>query len=236
MQCPFCEPQVKDLPIVERNEHCLAIDVADEILAGSRIIVPRQHRTTPFELTEAEITATFELLRAAKSEIDSALSPDGYNIGWNWRGNRRAGGIPCTPSCRPTIPRRAPRRQGDSFLVEAGEQSAPRQIVYCSQIASRTELTHASSRRGAPTHTSKTISPAATPDPHKHNTQLHYVHTRPASRASSTWQYVQWGFVAVPDAFKAAPTVLLAGRFPSTPGMSRRRGGRCSRTGAWRAR
>ncbi|MDE2900430.1 MAG: HIT family protein [Chloroflexota bacterium] len=83
MQCPFCKPHVEDLPIVGRNEHCLSIDVADEILAGSRIIVPRQHRATPFEMTEAEITATFELLRAAKLEIDSAMSPDGYNIGWN---------------------------------------------------------------------------------------------------------------------------------------------------------
>ena len=83
VQCPFCDPQVEDEPIVGRNEHCLAIDARDEILLGSRIIVPRQHRTSPFELTEEEITATFELLRAAKSETDSSMSPDGYNIGWN---------------------------------------------------------------------------------------------------------------------------------------------------------
>lgn len=83
MRCPFCGPHVGVQPIVGRNEHCFAIDVRDQILVGSRIIVPRQHRTSPFELTAEEITATFELLRIAKFEIDSSMSPDGYNIGWN---------------------------------------------------------------------------------------------------------------------------------------------------------
>ena len=76
-------PQVEVEPIVGRNEHCLTIDIRDEILFGSRIIVPRQHRTSPFDLTKEEITATFELLRAAKGEIGSSISPDGYNLGWN---------------------------------------------------------------------------------------------------------------------------------------------------------
>ena len=84
MQCPFCHPQVEAEPIVGRNEHCLAIGVQDEILIGSRIIDPRQHRTSPFELTEEEIVATFDLLRAAKYEVDSSMSPDGYNIEWNY--------------------------------------------------------------------------------------------------------------------------------------------------------
>ena len=83
MQCPFCDPQVEVNSIVGRNEHCLAIDIHDEILVGSRIIVPRHHRASPFELKEEEIMATFELLRAAKTEIDSSMSPDGYNLGWN---------------------------------------------------------------------------------------------------------------------------------------------------------
>ena len=81
--CPFCYPQVEAEPIVGRNEHCIAIDVRHNILAGSRIIVPRQHRISPFDLTEEEIAATFELLRAAKEEIDALLSPDSYNLGWN---------------------------------------------------------------------------------------------------------------------------------------------------------
>ena len=83
MQCPFCYPQVESEPIVGRNKHCIAIDVGHNILVGSRTIVPRQHRISPFNLTEEEITATFELLRAAKAEIDASISPDGYSLGWN---------------------------------------------------------------------------------------------------------------------------------------------------------
>ena len=84
MQCPFCDPQVASEPIVAQNEYCISIDLSHDILVGSRIIVPRQHRISPFDLTEEEILATFELLRAAKEEIDASLSPDGYNLGWNF--------------------------------------------------------------------------------------------------------------------------------------------------------
>ena len=83
MQCPFCDPRVECQPVVGRNEHCIAIDMRHEILVGSRIIVPREHRISPFHLTDEEVTATFELLRTAKAEIDSSLSPEGYNLGWN---------------------------------------------------------------------------------------------------------------------------------------------------------
>ena len=87
MQCPFCDRQVAPEPIVGQNEHCIAIDVRHNILVGSRIVVPRQHRISPFNLTEEEITATFELLREAKAEIDASVSPDGYSVGWNCGSN-----------------------------------------------------------------------------------------------------------------------------------------------------
>ena len=83
MLCPFCDPQVASEPIVGQNEHCIAIDVRHNILVGSRIVVPRQHRFSPFELTEKEITATFELLREAKAGIGASVSPDSYSVGWN---------------------------------------------------------------------------------------------------------------------------------------------------------
>jgi diadenosine tetraphosphate (Ap4A) HIT family hydrolase len=84
MSCPFCEPLgEREKFVVDQNELCLVIDLQDAILVGSRIIVPRVHRETPFELTESEIIATFQLLRAIKRRLDSALAPDGYNLGWN---------------------------------------------------------------------------------------------------------------------------------------------------------
>ena len=83
LPCPFCDPLETAEPIVGQNEHCIAIDLSHDILVDFRIIVPRQHRISPFDLTEEEITATFELLRATKAETDASLSPDGYNSGWN---------------------------------------------------------------------------------------------------------------------------------------------------------
>jgi diadenosine tetraphosphate (Ap4A) HIT family hydrolase len=69
--------------LVEKDEHCMFIDLQHEILAGSGIIVPRVHRETPFELTESEVASTFQLLREVKVRLDSSLAPDGYNVGWN---------------------------------------------------------------------------------------------------------------------------------------------------------
>jgi diadenosine tetraphosphate (Ap4A) HIT family hydrolase len=83
MSCAFCQPQVERELIVDRNELCLVIDLRHAILAGACIIVPKAHRESPFELSESEVSATFQLLRAAKQRLDSEFAPDGYNVGWN---------------------------------------------------------------------------------------------------------------------------------------------------------
>ena len=41
---------------------------------------------------------TYDLLREVKAWPDEAVSPAGYNLGWNWA-SCRAGGDACTPSC-----------------------------------------------------------------------------------------------------------------------------------------
>jgi diadenosine tetraphosphate (Ap4A) HIT family hydrolase len=60
-----------------------------ELLRGSGAIIPKAHRPTPFDLTDAEILSTFELLRQARPLLDERYKPDGFNIGWNCY---RAGG------------------------------------------------------------------------------------------------------------------------------------------------
>ena len=52
-------------------------------LKHSGVIVPFAHRRTVFDLTEAEIVATFELLHDVKRWMDGTFAPDGYNVGWN---------------------------------------------------------------------------------------------------------------------------------------------------------
>lgn len=84
MVCPFChlEPQDRQRLVLE-NEHCLFLQEPQEVLIGSGIIVPREHRETVFDLTEEEWAATFSLLKRAKAMLDEVHEPDGYNVGWN---------------------------------------------------------------------------------------------------------------------------------------------------------
>ena len=85
MPCPYCpitDPAVKvifenDLVRFAQNER------VQGALKHSGVIVPIQHRETVFDLTEAEITATFRLLAVVKQWMDTSFAPDGYNIGWN---------------------------------------------------------------------------------------------------------------------------------------------------------
>lgn len=82
--CPFCYPETDpDQRIVLANEHCLFLQKPQEVLVGSGVIVPRRHRVTPFELSEAEWAATHRLLTEVKAHLDDMHAPDGYNIGWN---------------------------------------------------------------------------------------------------------------------------------------------------------
>ncbi|NIR48180.1 HIT family protein [candidate division KSB1 bacterium] len=82
--CPFCYPEKhQDQQIVLENEHCRFLQQPQEVLIGSGIIVPRQHRETVFDLTDEEWAATFSLLKQAKQELDSRYHPQGYSVGWN---------------------------------------------------------------------------------------------------------------------------------------------------------
>ena len=81
--CPFCPPLAEDERIVLENEHCLFLQRPQPVLAGSGIIVPRQHRETLFDLTDEEWRATGELLQRVKALLDERHAPDGYNVGWN---------------------------------------------------------------------------------------------------------------------------------------------------------
>lgn len=84
MSCPFCHPEKhEEQHIVLENEHCLFLRKPQPVLEGAGVIVPRVHRETVFDLTEAEWAATFDLLRRAKALIDGAFAPEGYNVGWN---------------------------------------------------------------------------------------------------------------------------------------------------------
>lgn len=84
MVCPFCHLESQDRQrVVLENEYCLLLQEPQEVLIGSGVIVPREHRETVFDLTEEEWAATFSLLKRAKALLDTEYEPDGYNVGWN---------------------------------------------------------------------------------------------------------------------------------------------------------
>lgn len=85
-KCPFCNPS-KDFnqKIIFENSSCYFLQHTEQqdVLQGSGVIVPKQHRTDTFDLTKEEWNDTYELLQQAKEYLDNGLSPDGYTLGWN---------------------------------------------------------------------------------------------------------------------------------------------------------
>ncbi len=84
--CPFCHPQRDPHQhIVLENETCyfLQHDHHQDILEGSGVIVPKMHRPTTFDLTEAEWMDLRALLLQARTYLAERYGPAGYTLGWN---------------------------------------------------------------------------------------------------------------------------------------------------------
>jgi histidine triad (HIT) family protein len=85
MDCPYCPIRDPEQKVVFESD--LVLFLQDERYQGalrhSGVIIPIQHRETVFDLNDAEIAATFQLLARVKEWMDGRFSPDGYNIGWN---------------------------------------------------------------------------------------------------------------------------------------------------------
>ena len=85
MSCPYCPIRDQEQKVILEND--LVLFLQDERFQGalkhSGVIIPIQHRDTVFDLSDAEIAATFQLLSRIKEWMDDRFSPDGYNIGWN---------------------------------------------------------------------------------------------------------------------------------------------------------
>ena len=85
MDCPYCPIRDPEQKVVFESD--LVLFLQDERYQGalrhSGVIIPIQHRETVFNLSDAEIAATFQLLARVKEWMYRRFSPDGYNIGWN---------------------------------------------------------------------------------------------------------------------------------------------------------
>lgn len=85
--CKFCDEKIIKEFLIAENETCIMLTLngysPPGILEGSVVIFPKNHKATPFELTDKELSDTFDLLRKAKNIINEKHAPDGYNMGWN---------------------------------------------------------------------------------------------------------------------------------------------------------
>jgi len=119
--CVFCDLdglRAHSVLLLE-NDLCLFVnseDLEGDLLRGSGVIIPKAHRPTVFDLTSAEVEATFALLREARGLLDERYRPDGFNIGWNCyaAGGR---GAACAHARPAPIRRRAQGRTRDPLAA-----------------------------------------------------------------------------------------------------------------------
>lgn len=85
--CAFCnlELEARQKEVLSNNS-CIFLQMPQEILIGSGVIVPRLHRHNVFELTKVEWNDTFSLVQQVKEQLDGLHHPDGYNLQWNTNG------------------------------------------------------------------------------------------------------------------------------------------------------
>lgn len=84
--CPYCNiHKDEEQKIVLENETCYFIQKESEqqVLQGSGLIIPKQHKQNVFELSHQEWKDSGELLLSAKELLDKKYSPGGYSVGWN---------------------------------------------------------------------------------------------------------------------------------------------------------
>ena len=87
--CVFCDlTQFRAAEVCIENAHCLYASTRDprdpaDVLPGCGVIIPIEHRLSPFDFTQEEWVAVHELLVAAKAAQDALVSPDGYMLLWN---------------------------------------------------------------------------------------------------------------------------------------------------------
>jgi diadenosine tetraphosphate (Ap4A) HIT family hydrolase len=74
------------MPAERIREACALAFVVDDafpVSPGHALVISRRHVSNFFDLTDAEISSLWVMLRAAKERLDPSLRPTGYNVGIN---------------------------------------------------------------------------------------------------------------------------------------------------------
>lgn len=79
--CPFCTLPVER--IIDSNYFGVIIRDGFPISPGHKLVIPKRHVGSWFELNQEEQKGLMELLTKAQKILEKEFSPDGYNIGIN---------------------------------------------------------------------------------------------------------------------------------------------------------
>ena len=80
-RCIFCEPDPEH--VIERGEHCFTILNAYPYAPGHVMVAPYKHVGQLEELSDEELLEVMRLARHVVGAQRAAMTPDGFNVGFN---------------------------------------------------------------------------------------------------------------------------------------------------------
>lgn len=81
MTCLFC--CLPESRVLLRNETVIVVRDAFPVTRGHTLVIPLRHVESFFDTSAEERAAMFELLDAAKQQLQTEYAPAGFNIGIN---------------------------------------------------------------------------------------------------------------------------------------------------------
>jgi diadenosine tetraphosphate (Ap4A) HIT family hydrolase len=81
MTCLFC--CLPERRVLLRNETAIVVRDAFPVTRGHALVIPLRHVESFFDTSAEERAAMFELLIAAKQQLQTDFAPAGFNIGIN---------------------------------------------------------------------------------------------------------------------------------------------------------
>lgn len=80
MRCVFCQ---HDQPELARSEFSCAFLDTFPVSKGHTLIIPNRHVASIWDMSDAEYTDAFNLVRQVKDLLQELFDPQGFNIGVN---------------------------------------------------------------------------------------------------------------------------------------------------------
>jgi diadenosine tetraphosphate (Ap4A) HIT family hydrolase len=81
MTCPFCT--IEESLIVAQNATSIAFRDAYPVADGHTLVIPRQHVTSIFDLSDSDQAQLWQLVAQVRTLLSRQRSPAGFNIGIN---------------------------------------------------------------------------------------------------------------------------------------------------------